>query len=45
MLRVKEGLFKTNVCRGEIFDFDEYQLKEVNILLERIISIQDKYKN
>ncbi len=45
MLRVKEGIFDTNVCRGEIFDFDEYQLKEVNILLERIISIQDKYKN
>ena len=45
MLRVKEGIFDTNVCRGEISDFDEYQLKEVNILLERIITIQDKYKD
>ena len=45
MLRVKEGIFDTNVCRGEIFDFDDYQLQEANILLERIISIQDKYKN
>jgi len=45
MLRVKEGIFDTNVCRGEISDFDEYQLKEVNILLEKIISIQDKYKD
>ena len=44
MLRVKEGIFDTNVCRGEISDFDEYQLKEANILLEKIISIQDKYK-
>ena len=45
MLRVKEGIFDTNVCRGEISDFDEYQLKEANILLEKIISIQDKYKD
>ena len=45
MLRVKEGIFDTNVCRGEISDFDEYQLKETNILLEKIISIQDKYKD
>ncbi len=45
MLRVKEGIFKTNICRGEIEDFDKYQLKEVNILIDKIISLQEDYKN
>ena len=45
MLRVKEGIFKTNICRGKIEDFDEYQLKEVGVLIERVISLQKGYKN
>ena len=45
MLRVKEGIFKTSICRGSINNFDKYQLKEAKVLIEKIISLQRNYKH
>ena len=45
MLRVKEGIFKTSVCRGSIDNFDKYQLKEAKVLIDKIISLQRNYKH
>ena len=41
MLRVKEGIFKTDLCRPPITKFDIYQLEEANNHIEKVIGFQN----
>lgn len=41
MLRVTEEIFTTELCRSPISEFDIYQLEEANILIEKVISLQN----
>ena len=41
MLRVREEIFKTELCRSPISEFDIYQLEEANIHIEKVISLQN----
>ena len=41
MLRVKEEIFKTSLCRSPISQFDVYQLEEANNHIEKVISLQN----
>ena len=41
MLRVREEIFTTELCRSPISEFDIYQLKEANIHIEKVISLQN----
>ena len=41
MLRVKEGIFKTDLCRPPISKFDVYQLEEANNHIEKVIGLQN----
>jgi len=41
MLRVKEEIFKTDLCRSPISQFDFYQLEEANNHIEKVISLQN----
>jgi len=41
MLRVREKIFTTELCRSPISDFDIYQLEEANIHIEKVISLQN----
>jgi 4-hydroxy-tetrahydrodipicolinate synthase len=41
MLRVREEIFTTELCRSPISDFDIYQLEEANIHIEKVISLQN----
>jgi 4-hydroxy-tetrahydrodipicolinate synthase len=41
MLRVKEGIFKTDLCRPPISKFDVYQLEEANNHIEKLIGLQN----
>ena len=42
MLRVRENLFNTSLCRDGIKEFDEFQMQEANLLIDQIIKIQNK---
>jgi dihydrodipicolinate synthase/N-acetylneuraminate lyase len=44
MLRVKEGIFETSFCRSPIKDFDNFQLEEANLHVEKILNLQNQYK-
>jgi dihydrodipicolinate synthase/N-acetylneuraminate lyase len=44
MLRVKEGIFEKSFCRFPIKDFDNYQLEETNLHIEKILNLQNQYK-
>ena len=41
MLRVREEIFKTELCRSPISEFDIYQLEEANVHIEKVISLQN----
>ena len=41
MLRVREEIFITDLCRLPISEFDIYQLEEAGIHLEKVISLQN----
>ena len=41
MLRVREEIFITDLCRLPISEFDIYQLEEADIHLEKVISLQN----
>ena len=41
MLRVREEIFTTELCRSPISEFDIYQLGEANIHIEKVISLQN----
>ena len=41
MLRVREEIFTTELCRSPIPEFDIYQLEEANIHIEKVISLQN----
>ena len=41
MLRVREEIFITDLCRSHISEFDIYQLEEADIHLEKVISLQN----
>ena len=41
MLRVREEIFTTELCRSPISEFDIYQLEETNIHIEKVISLQN----
>jgi dihydrodipicolinate synthase/N-acetylneuraminate lyase len=41
MLRVKEEIFKTDICRSPISQFDIHQLEEADVHIEKVISIQN----
>jgi 4-hydroxy-tetrahydrodipicolinate synthase len=41
MLRVREEIFTTDLCRSPISEFDIYQLEEANIHIEKVISLQN----
>ena len=41
LLRVKEEIFKTDLCRSPISQFDVYQLEEANNHIEKVISLQN----
>ena len=41
MLRVREEIFTTELCRSPISEFDIYQLEEANIHIEKVISLQN----
>ena len=45
ILRVEEGIFQTNICRGTIEKFDKYQLNETELNIRKIILLQKKIKN
>ena len=40
ILRVKEQIFTTDLCRSPISEFDIYQLEETDIHIEKVISLQ-----
>jgi len=42
MLRVKEGVFQTSLCRPPINNFDKYQVEEANSHIENILHFQNK---
>ena len=42
MLRVKEGIFQTSLCRSPINNFDKYQVEEANSHIENILHFQNK---
>ena len=41
MLRVKEGIFETNVCRPPIKNFDSFQRKEAIMHINQVETLQD----
>jgi 4-hydroxy-tetrahydrodipicolinate synthase len=41
MLRVREEIFTTELCRSPISEFDIYQLEEANIHIEKVNSLQN----
>ena len=41
MLRVREEIFTTELCRSPISEFDIYQLEEANIHIDKVISLQN----
>ena len=41
MLRVREEIFTTELCRSPISEFDIYQSEEANIHIEKVISLQN----
>ena len=42
MLRVKEGIFQSSLCRFPINNFDKYQVEEANSHIENILNFQNK---
>ena len=43
MLRVKEGIFETSMCRSPINTFDSFQQEEANLLLRKVSVLQDSF--
>jgi len=41
MLRVKEAIFKTDLCRSPIAQFDFFQLEEVKNHIKKVINLQN----
>ena len=41
ILRVREQIFTTDLCRLPISEFDIYQSEEANIHIEKVISLQN----
>ena len=44
LLRVKEGIFQTNICRGDIANLDKFQIEEARLNINKIILLQNTYK-
>ena len=45
LLRKREGIFETSICRPPIGDFDKYQNEEAQFHIEKIIKLQNKLLN
>ena len=43
MLRVKEGIFETSMCRLPIKTLDSFQQEEANLLLKQVSILQDSF--
>ena len=43
MLRVKEGIFETSMCRSTVKTFDSFQQEEANLLLKQVLILQDSF--
>ena len=43
MLRVKEEIFETSMCRSPIKTFDSFQQEEANLLLRQVSVLQDSF--
>ena len=43
MLRVKERIFETSMCRLPIKTFDSFQQEEANLLLKQVSILQDSF--
>ena len=44
LLRVKEGIFQTNMCRGNIPNLDKFQIEEAMLHIDKIISFQKTFQ-
>ena len=45
MLRVAEEIFSTDVCRGNILEFDEAQRYEAEFHIDNILNLQKELLN
>ncbi len=45
MLRVKEGIFSTSICRKPIKNFDQFQLEEASLHISKILDLQNSLNN
>ena len=45
MLRVKEGIFSTNICREPIKNFDPFQLEEASLHISKVLGLQNNLTN
>ena len=45
MLRVKEGIFSTSICRKPIKNFDQFQLEEASLHINKILDLQNSLNN
>ena len=45
MLRVKEGIFNTNLCREPIKNFDQFQTEEANLHIRKVLDLQNSLNN
>ena len=45
MLRVKEGIFSTSICRKPIKNFDQFQLEEASLHISKVLNLQNSLNN
>ena len=45
MLRVKEEIFNTNLCRKPIKNFDQFQIEEANLHIRKVLDLQNSLNN
>ena len=45
MLRVKEEIFNTNLCREPIKNFDQFQIEEANLHIRKVLDLQNSLNN
>ena len=45
MLRVKEGIFSTNICREPIKNFDPFQSEEASLHISKVLGLQNNLTN
>ena len=45
ILRVKEEIFNTNICREPIKNFDQFQTQEANLHIRKVLDLQNSLNN